>query len=135
MSDAPEKMTALDHGIENGVQWVTCQAPIYGAVNGYVKIPTDHHWHGKDYDEIDVEVHGGLTYGGGAAGWIGFDTLHSGDIWPGMDRKYLMPPSKRDRHWTPADVAAEARSLARAVAAAAYTAADLSGIAYNGGDE
>jgi hypothetical protein len=116
---------AVDHGVERGIQWVTCQAPLYGAVNGYVKIPTDHHWHGLSYDEINVTVHGGLTYGGRESGWIGFDTIHSGDIWP--DSGYQLPLTKWDKHWTAELVAEETRSLARKVAAAAYTSAELSG--------
>lgn len=129
------KMTLVDHGEEFGVKWVTCKAPLYGAVNGYVKIPEGHHWYGLDYDDINVDVHGGLTFSN-AAGWIGFDCLHSGDIWPGEPEKYRLPPSSWDKHWTPELVAMEARSLARAVAAAAYGAADLSGSVANiGGDE
>lgn len=30
--------------------------------NGYVVIPVGHPAHGKHYDSIDVEVHGGLTF-------------------------------------------------------------------------
>lgn len=119
------RMTLVDHGVEHGIQWVTCQAPLYGAVNGYVKIPAGHHWHGLDYDEIDVEVHGGLTYGGGQSGWIGFDCLHCGDFWPGSARYGDSLPS--DREWTAEMVAEETRSLARKVAAAAYENAELSG--------
>jgi hypothetical protein len=65
--------------------------------NGYVLIPVGHPMHGKYYDDIDVEVHGGLTFSelaeenmkewsGGKiidedlGSWIvGFDTAHYGD--------------------------------------------------------
>lgn len=30
--------------------------------NGYVLLPEGHEYHGKDYDDIPVEVHGGLTF-------------------------------------------------------------------------
>lgn len=33
-----------------------------GYANGYVAVPKDHPYFGKDYDDIDVEVHGGLTF-------------------------------------------------------------------------
>ena len=54
---------------------------------GYVGLPKGHKYEGKDYDEIDVEVHGGLTYAGqgnkypvdGDESWIGFDYAHCGD--------------------------------------------------------
>ena len=34
-----------------------------GYANGYVAIPKSNPNHGKDYDEVDVDVHGGLTFG------------------------------------------------------------------------
>lgn len=67
----------------------------FGWGNGYVVIPAGHHLHGKYYDDIDVAVHGGLTYSqlitkeiaklfnlesDDVGKWIvGFDTYHSGD--------------------------------------------------------
>lgn len=77
-----------------------------GALCGYVGVPKHHPWHGKDYDDCEVEVHWGLTYAGKCAGkichkeetdgkianqdvwWLGFDCAHSGDYIPGMDCKY-----------------------------------------------
>jgi hypothetical protein len=35
-----------------------------GHLCGYIGLPKAHPWHGKDYDDIDAEVHGGLTYAG-----------------------------------------------------------------------
>lgn len=29
---------------------------------GYVRVPAKHPWHGMNYDEIDADVHGGLTF-------------------------------------------------------------------------
>lgn len=108
---APPRMTPLEHGTEDGIDWATVRAPIYGAVNGYVRIPEDHPWHGLGYDDIDVEVHGGLTYAN--EGWVGFDTLHAGDYWPGSPYRL-----EGDRHWTAEQVAEETRALARRVAEA-----------------
>lgn len=109
---APVGMSALAEGVENGIEWATCRAPLYGAVNGYVRVPEGHPWHDLDYDQIDVEAPGGLTYAKGC--WIGFDTLHIHDYWPGcpdfMDSDYAT-------HWTAEMVADEARALARRVAA------------------
>lgn len=34
----------------------------HGFGNGYVLIPKGHQMHGKDYDDIPVDVHGGLTF-------------------------------------------------------------------------
>jgi len=68
--------------------------------NGYVVLPKGHKYHGKDYDDINVDVHGGLTFSDAAnelndwpeiiaedkGGWvIGFDTAHLDDDlnkWP-----------------------------------------------------
>ena len=55
--------------------------------NGYVKIIPSHKHHGKGYDDIDVRVHGGLTFSEVIPNgdewpeghWVGFDTSHTGD--------------------------------------------------------
>ena len=65
--------------------------------NGYVRIPEGHEYYEKTYDDIPVNVHGGLTFGDHVFGkdkyfsdgyWVGFDTSHYGDDrqrWP-MDK-------------------------------------------------
>lgn len=74
-----------------------------GALCGYVAVPPGHPAHGKDYDDVGVTVHGGLTYArpcqeGGEVchvprpgypddvWWLGFDCAHYMDYCPGMDR-------------------------------------------------
>ena len=71
----------------------------HGWGNGYVLIPIGHPLHGVQYDAINVDVHGGLTFSALAepdcwdellpedyGKWIvGFDTAHCGDDlsrWP-----------------------------------------------------
>lgn len=63
----------------------------HGWGNGYVIIPKGHKYYGVDYDNIPVNVHGGLTFSDYAntldwseikdkEGWVvGFDTAHYGD--------------------------------------------------------
>lgn len=48
---------------------------------GYVGIPTNHPFFEKNYDEIDISVHGGLTFSDYMDGiwFIGFDCAHVGD--------------------------------------------------------
>ena len=55
---------------------------------GYVQVPVDHPWYGEDYyadsGDIDIDVHGGLTFSGQPVGidhgwWFGFDCAHLGD--------------------------------------------------------
>lgn len=57
-----------------------------GHRNGYVVLPKGHKYDGKDYNEIDVEVHGGLTFASRGIyekysdQWVlGFDCAHYGD--------------------------------------------------------
>jgi hypothetical protein len=69
-----------------------------GALCGYVGVPPGHPWHGKDYNDVDVNVHGGLTFARGCdeggkichvplegespdVWWLGFDCAHSGDFY------------------------------------------------------
>lgn len=72
-----------------------------GALCGYVGVPKTHPSFEKDYDHVDVEVHGGLTFadhchagvdesrgichkadGDDHVWWLGFDCAHSGDLCP-----------------------------------------------------
>lgn len=60
-----------------------------GSRCGYVKVTPGHPWFGRNYDEIDADVHGGLTFsepdkpcaaGGPDDGyWFGFDCAHHND--------------------------------------------------------
>ena len=117
-TEFPFKDRELTRGVEDGVEWVTARAPLWEAANGYALLPEGHPWRVLDlqFGEGSVEIHGGITYGP-TKGWVGFDTLHSGDIWPGVPQ--YGEPNEWDRHWTDELVADEARNLARQIAAAA----------------
>ncbi len=69
---------------------------------GYVAVPPGHPAHRKDYGDVDVEVHGGLTYGAECQGavchvpppgepddvwWLGFDCAHCWDVRPASDKR------------------------------------------------
>ena len=73
--------------------WLSRDISDHGWGNGYVKIVPGHKYHGKNYDEIDVMVNGGLTFSEEIKDsevfsdgyWVGFDTAHYKDtmeIWP-----------------------------------------------------
>ena len=92
---------------------------------GYVRIPAGHPWHGKDYDNIAAEVHGGLTFAGAdvpcdAPGedndwWVGFDCAHAFDLPdPSLPTYHPSPspyPSFMGEVRTQEYVEAECRSL------------------------
>jgi hypothetical protein len=72
--DATEKIWEA-HGLK-------CAVARGSALCGYVYVPADHPDAKLDYDDVDVSVHGGLTFrckspDGGA--WFGFDCAHHGD--------------------------------------------------------
>ena len=87
---------------------------------GYVRVPEGHPDERKDYDEVDVNVHGGCTFRckakeGGS--WFGFDCAHAGDYVPFMDRdkpEINNKPTRMDgkKMWHAADVREETNSLA-----------------------
>lgn len=107
----PDKVQWIDGA--TGLDCLAVRQPRLGHWCGYVGVPPEHPFHGKDYGEhdddwnytIDVEVHGGLTYASlcqetddesqgichvAAPGrpeniwWFGFDCAHSGDLSPSM---------------------------------------------------
>jgi hypothetical protein len=68
-----------------------------GNLCGYVGLPPNHPAYGSGYDDVDVDVHGGLTYAEACCGhichvpmagesddvwWLGFDCAHGGDYLP-----------------------------------------------------
>lgn len=71
-----------------------------GAWCGYVGVGRKHPAFGHDYDDVDVSVHGGLTFAskcstrghlchvGGVRWWLGFDCGHAFDLSPAMERRY-----------------------------------------------
>lgn len=96
-----------------------------GALCGYVGVPPSHPWHGVEYDAIDADVHGGLTYASKCHGtichvpapgesddvwWLGFDCAHAGDIVPGSTRWSL--PFRGDVYRDVAYVRGEVARLA-----------------------
>lgn len=80
--------SVLSKGEHAGYQFITVHNG-YGFRCGYVRVPLGHPWHGKDYNDIEADVHGGLTFseadtpcnerGDDDAYWVGFDCAHYGD--------------------------------------------------------
>lgn len=116
-AQAPPRVTPIESGVHRGLRWAVVAGPVLG-VNGYVQLPTGHPWEHLGYDDIDVAVHGGLTYKEDR--WIGFDTAHAGDCWAseydkhGMSRHY---GDGWDRDWTVPAVITETHGLIDSVLA------------------
>ena len=98
-NDEPDKVHFVVK--ENGMDGLAVRGP-HGGWCGYIAIEPGHPDHGKDYDSVGVEVHGGLTYGSLCQEdgkichvpregrphdvfWLGFDCAHYGDISPAYD--------------------------------------------------
>lgn len=86
-----------------------------GSLNGYVAVPKSHQAWGADYDNLDIDVHGGITFGqqGNATlwndpdlYWFGFDTAHAGDWVNYSDRP-------TDHRWTLSEVVNETENMAK----------------------
>ena len=74
-------MNVLSRGEHSGFEWVVAYNR-FGYRCGYVRIFNIHPWYGKNYHEIEVDVHGGLTFGKFDKNrdyWLGFDCNHYGD--------------------------------------------------------
>jgi hypothetical protein len=100
--DEPDKVSWTDEA--TGRPCLIHRGPS-GALCGYVAVDPDHPHYKHSYDDLDVEVHGDLTYAAlcqedvsdesegichvpepGAPDdvwWFGFDCAHSGDLSPG----------------------------------------------------
>ncbi len=91
-----------------------------GALCGYVGVPEGHRYYGAKYDDVDVDVHGGLTYAAACrvAGdeaqsvchvpapgetdrvwWLGFDCAHAFDLSPNLrDTLRRLMPHEKERY-------------------------------------
>ena len=103
-----------------------------GALCGYVGVPEGHPWYEKEYEEIDVRVHGGLTYsafctegpqeesichvGEDKVWWLGFDCCHLGDFTEMKGRFYPHLKQNPDIYRDIEYVKTEVRNLAKQAA-------------------
>lgn len=63
-NDEPDKIQWLDEA--TGLPCLIVRGPV-GALCGYVGVAPEHAFHGKGYDDLDVDVHGGLTFAHGCS--------------------------------------------------------------------
>ncbi len=101
--DEPDLVNLFEE--ESGLYCQIWRHSTGGSLNGYVALPPSHKYYNKHYDNIDVDVHGGLTFAAisweedqglatlhgnvlyigepGLLYWIGFDCMHWQDLSPG----------------------------------------------------
>jgi hypothetical protein len=131
-----------------GLSCAVVQAREAGHRCGYVRVPPGHPLHGKDYDEAEVDVHGGLTFAeiepcveheDGQGWWFGFDCAHCFDAMyePGIALDAVSDEASRgclrihrevapkfplafgEHFWTQGEVERETERLAKQLAEAA----------------
>lgn len=92
--------------IADGIRFLVMRGPT--SLCAYVGVPLDHPIAGMDYNDIDLQVHGGLTFGREGAGtfpagwyWYGWDYSHCDDK-SFYDLKYNS--SRNGKPWTVEDV-------------------------------
>ena len=96
--DRPEDI--LSKGEHHGFEWMVIHNGS-GYRCGYMRVPLGHPWHGKSYNDLNVEVHGGLTFaradvpcdapGADTDWWLGFDCAHAFDA-PDPELPQERPP-------------------------------------------
>lgn len=112
--DEPDKEQFTDEVTD--LPCLVKRSPLGGSLCGYVGVSEGHPWFGKNYGDVDADVHGSLTFSGfcqegddeahticHAPGpgepdrvwWLGFDCGHAWDIAPAMEAR------DRERHWEP----------------------------------
>ncbi len=80
-------MALIESGIMGEFPYAIQYNDRVGHLCGYIGVPQGHPWYGKDYDDVECEVHGGLTYGSESddeypcplpvkVWWFGFDCGH-----------------------------------------------------------
>lgn len=71
----------------------------------YVKVPKEHKYFEKDYEDIDIDTHGGLTYSNFGVihredgWWIGWDYAHAGDY-----LEYVCDVSFKGKMWSTEEI-------------------------------
>jgi hypothetical protein len=84
--------------LEQGFPCMAIRNPSLGNWCGYLAVHKGHPWYGKGDDEINADIHGGLTYSSCAlprgkhhademydCQWFGFDCAHAWDVIPELD--------------------------------------------------
>ena len=93
--------------VESGVKALILRNPEIGILCGYIALPLKHPLAGKNYDDIPIQVHGGLTFGDKGDGsryekgyyWYGFDCGHFRDFAPKIVELLETMGGSDTNHW------------------------------------
>lgn len=120
-----------------GLLCVVVQGREGGNRCGYVRVPPTHPFYKTDYNDVDVKVHGGLTFAApelcqehpdGIGWWFGFDCAHFEDAFYDPENLPQHEIEFRNRHpefsyldarehfWSHTEVVAETEKLAEQLA-------------------
>lgn len=114
---ADKRATVYIDAFEDGVRYVILRGG--GSLCAYLGIPLAHPLAGKNYDDLPLDCHGGLTFGSEGDGkyghekgwfWYGWDYAHLGDK-SFYDLEFGFSHSDSDKEWTVGDVKAEIWSV------------------------
>jgi hypothetical protein len=86
-----------------GYKCLIIRHPEFLHLCGYVGVNKDHKYYKKHYDEVDIDVHGGLSWSdfwedqNDGLWYLGFDTGHAWDLSPGMHSR--TPETRKSKYW------------------------------------
>ncbi len=105
-----KRVSVLDQGEIGGYGYAILSLGTHPVA--YVEIPNGHPVYKKNYHDVDLDVHGGLTYSGNAywkeddgSFWLGWDYAHAGDY---TSFGYNTSKSKK---WTTSEIRDEVLSV------------------------
>lgn len=100
----PDLVTFRHLGIECKIIRISMKEPCSqdfnmfgGYLNGYIEVPKGHCYYHKEYNDMNIDCHGGLTFGESSdRHWVGFDCAHSCDYVPSIEHIRKNASSMKD---------------------------------------
>ena len=101
--EEPDEVTFNYRGIKCLILRIASQYLELGHLCGYIEINLEHPWAKEDPFKLNLDVHGGITYGNEQKSGVyrvGFDCAHSMDVCPSVEKilKEVREKSKDSEH-------------------------------------